>query len=196
MSLSEVQYTQNKDISEHDCLIIINLQSIQNYEVEYKFSKSSSNKIIFWIPRCGFQLRITSKYICPEQKCEKTCKSEDVNKYVDREQSLFFLQGLRLLKGRLKFFSTFCIYLCNQEAITRRGQFSCSRVTAFSLTSLFLERSLRELRISFMSHKPVIETKTARNGIFDLLMTVDFLCRSLYLQYNALMNGTELSFSR
>ena len=123
------------------------------------------------------------------------CKSEDLRKYVDCDQSLFFLQGLRLLKGRLKFFSTFCIYLCNQEAITRRGQFSCSRVTAFSLTSLFLERSLRELRISFMSHKPVIETKTARNGIFDL-MTVDLLCRSLYLQYNALMNGTELSFSR
>ena len=48
MSLSEVQYAQNKDISdlEHDCLIIINLQSIQNYEVvEYKFSKSSSDKI-------------------------------------------------------------------------------------------------------------------------------------------------------
>ena len=45
MSLSEVQYAQNKDISEHDCLIIINLQSTQNYEVEYKFSKSSSDKI-------------------------------------------------------------------------------------------------------------------------------------------------------
>ena len=49
MSLSEVQYTQNKDTSEHDCLIITNLQSIQNYEVEYKFSKSSSNKMKFGV---------------------------------------------------------------------------------------------------------------------------------------------------
>ena len=119
--------------------------------------------------------------------CEKICRLRAVSLFSSRPQAS---------ERPVKIFFTFCIYLCNQEAITRRGQFSCSRVTAFSLTSLFLERFLRELRISSMSHKPVIETETARNGIFDLLMTVDLLCRSLYLQYNALMNGTELSFSR
>ena len=82
---------------------------------------------------------------------EKICRLRAVS---------LFSSGPQLLKGRLKFFSTFCIYLCNQEAITRRGQLWCSRITAFSVTSLFSEGSLRELRISFMSHKPVIETKT------------------------------------
>ena len=53
-------------------------------------------------------------------------------------------------------------------------QFSCARVTAFSLTSLFLEPFWRDLRISFRSHKPDIKTKTPKNGIFDLLMTFDF----------------------
>ena len=48
------------------------------------------------------------------------------------------------------------------------------RVTAFSPTSLFLERFWRKLRISFRSHKQVVKTKTPNNGIFDLLMTFAF----------------------
>ena len=48
------------------------------------------------------------------------------------------------------------------------------RVTAFSPTSLFLERFWRTLRISFRSHKQVVKTKTPNNGIFDLLMTFAF----------------------
>ena len=47
-----------------------------------------------------------------------------------------------------------------------------TRVTAFSLTSLFLERFSREFRIS--SHKPVSNTKTPENDIFDLLVTFSF----------------------
>ena len=42
---------------------------------------------------------------------------------------------------------------------TRSEQFSCARVTEFSLTSLFLEQFWRELTISFRSHKPNIKTK-------------------------------------
>ena len=37
-----------------------------------------------------------------------------------------------------------------------------------------LERFWRKLRISFRSHKPVVKSKTPKNGIFDLLMTVGF----------------------
>ena len=56
----------------------------------------------------------------------------------------------------------------------RSEQFSCARVKAFLPTSLFLERFWRKLRIFFRSHKPVVKSKTAKNGIFDLLMTVGF----------------------
>ena len=41
-------------------------------------------------------------------------------------------------------------------------------------TSLFLERFWRKLRIFFRSHKPVVKSKTPKNGILDLLMTVGF----------------------
>ena len=65
---------------------------------------------------------------------------------------------------------------------TRSEQFSCARVTEFSLTSLFLERFWRELTISFRSHKPNIKTKNPKNGIFDLLMTFDFSFHFIFIK--------------
>ena len=81
------------------------------------------------------------------------------------------------------------------DPITRSEQFPWARVMAFSLTSLFLERFWGELRISFRSHKPVIKTKTPKNGIFDFFNEVSFSFVTSYI-YNALMNGAELPFSR
>ena len=49
-----------------------------------------------------------------------------------------------------------CIPL--QEPIIRSEQLSCARVSAFSRTSLFLERFWREFWISFKFHKPVSKT--------------------------------------
>ena len=45
-----------------------------------------------------------------------------------------------------------------QEPITWSEQLPCTRVTAFSRTSLFLERFWPEFRISLKSHKPVGNT--------------------------------------
>ena len=81
------------------------------------------------------------------------------------------------------------------DPITRSEQFPWARVMAFSLTSLFLERFWGELRIFFRSHKPVIKTKTPKNGIVDFFNEVSFTFVTSYI-YNALMNGAELPFSR
>ena len=48
-----------------------------------------------------------------------------------------------------------------------------TRVTAFSRTSLFLERFWREFRIS-KSHKPVSKTYRPKNDNFSLLMMLPF----------------------
>ena len=61
-----------------------------------------------------------------------------------------------------------------EQPITRSEQFPWARATAFSLTSIFLERLWRKLRIFVRFHKPVIKTKTPKNGIFDLLITFSF----------------------
>ena len=56
---------------------------------------------------------------------------------------------------------------CNQqEPITRSEQLSCTRVTAFSRTSLFLELFWRELRLSFKSDKEVNQTYRPKNDNF------------------------------
>ena len=61
-----------------------------------------------------------------------------------------------------------------QEPITRSEQLPCARVTAFSRTSLFLERFWREFWISFKFHKPVSKTYRPKNDIFCLLITFSF----------------------
>ena len=61
-----------------------------------------------------------------------------------------------------------------QEPITWSGQLTCTRVTAFSRTSLFLEHSWREFRIFFKSHKPVSKPYRPKNDNFCLLMTLRF----------------------
>ena len=88
-----------------------------------------------------------------------------------------------------------CTTCSSHELITLSEELPCPRVTAFSLTSLFLERFWGELRISFRSYKPVIKTKTPKNGIFDFFNEVSFSFVTSYI-YNALMNGAELPFSR
>ena len=57
-----------------------------------------------------------------------------------------------------------------QKSITRSEQLPCARVTAFSRTSLFLERFWREFWISFKFHKPVSKTYRPKNDIFCLLI--------------------------
>lgn len=47
-------------------------------------------------------------------------------------------------------------------------QLQCPSVTAFSLTSLFLERIWRKYKISLRSQKPVSKTKPSKNGILFL----------------------------
>ena len=49
-------------------------------------------------------------------------------------------QGNRKALARICEFHKIYFILCNQESITRSEQFLCAYVTAFSLTSLFLER--------------------------------------------------------
>ena len=66
--------------------------------------------------------------------------------------------------------------------------------TAFSLISLFVERSWCAFRLSSRSHKPVSKTYRPENWIFDLLMT--FSSFSVACTSNALIDGAELSFSR
>ena len=77
--------------------------------------------------------------------------------------------SIRLLLKRLRSFNPF-----NQEPITWSEQLPCTRVTALSRTSLFLERFWRECRISFKSHKPVSKTYRPKNNNFCLLMTLRF----------------------
>ena len=64
-------------------------------------------------------------------------------------------------------------YICGQllhlwprQPITRSEQLPSARVTAFSRTSLFLERFWRKCWISFKFHKPVSKTNKPKNDIF------------------------------
>ena len=68
-----------------------------------------------------------------------------------------------------------CMGLCQcRKPINWIEQLPCTHVTAFSQTSLFLERFWRELRISFKSHKAVSKTYRPRNDIFFIVMTLCF----------------------
>ena len=69
-----------------------------------------------------------------------------------------------------------------QEPITLRGQLPCTRVTAFSWTSSFLELFLHEFWISSKFHKPVSKTYRPKNDIFWLLITLNFLFWYLILR--------------
>ena len=61
-----------------------------------------------------------------------------------------------------------------QEPISGSEQLPRARITAFSRTSLFLQRFWRELWISFKFHKPVSKTYRPKNDIFCLLITFNF----------------------
>ena len=67
-----------------------------------------------------------------------------------------------------------------------------TRVTAFSRTSLFLERFWREFRIS-KSHKPVSKTYRPKNDNFCLLMMLRFL---MSYTSDAFIDEAEIPFSR
>ena len=69
-----------------------------------------------------------------------------------------------------------CTTCSSHEPITLSEELPCPRVTAFSLTSLFLElfRLFRYFRKSFKFYKPVTKTLSHQNGIFVLLMTLFF----------------------
>ena len=66
-----------------------------------------------------------------------------------------------------------------QEPITWRVQLPRTLVTAFSRTSLFLERFWRDFRISFKPHKPVSKTYIPENDNLFVLMTLRFPLRYL-----------------
>ena len=68
-----------------------------------------------------------------------------------------------------------CTTCSSHEPITLSEDLPYSRVTAFLLTSLFLELFRREFRKSFKFHKPVTKTLSRQNDIFVLLMTFTFL---------------------
>ena len=71
----------------------------------------------------------------------------------------------------------------NQKPIIRSEQLPCAHVTAFSRTSLFLERFWREFWISFKFHKPVSKTYRHKNNyIFCLLITFSFQFDILYFE--------------
>ena len=79
------------------------------------------------------------------------------------------------------------------EPIIRSKQLSCSGATAFSPSSLFLEKfGANFSRISFQSHKLVRKTYAPENGIFDLLMSFIFV----YYPSSALKDGAELLLSQ
>ena len=80
---------------------------------------------------------------------------------------------------------------CSQEAMTRREQLACTRVTAFSPTGLLIERFWCELRISFKSHKIASKTHRPKTGIFNLQMTFTFPLLISYIP-NALIEGVYL----
>ena len=56
-----------------------------------------------------------------------------------------------------------------QEPITRSEQLPCARATAFSRTSLFLERFLARILNIFKFHKPVSKTYRPLFSLFDIL---------------------------
>ena len=71
----------------------------------------------------------------------------------------------------------------NQKPIIRSEKLPCVRVTAFSRTSLLLERFWREFWISFKFHKPVSKTYRHKNNyIFCLLITFSFQFDILYFE--------------
>ena len=53
----------------------------------------------------------------------------------------------------------------NSSYITRSEQLLCSRVTAFLITSLFLEQFRREFWIPYKSHKPDRKTYRSEKGL-------------------------------
>ena len=57
----------------------------------------------------------------------------------------------------------------NSSYITRSEQLLCSRVTAFLITSLFLEQSWREFWIPYKSHKPDRKTYRPEKGLLRKL---------------------------
>ena len=70
-----------------------------------------------------------------------------------------------------------------QEPITRNEQLPCTHVTAFSRTSLFLERFWHEILIYFKFHRePIIKTYRPKNDIFCLLIKFSFLSDILYFE--------------
>ena len=78
------------------------------------------------------------------------------------------------------------------EPIIRSKQLSCSCVTVFSPSSLFLEKFGANFSIiSSQSHKLARKTYAPENGIFDLLMSFIFV----YYASSALKDGAELSLS-
>ena len=106
--------------------------------------------------------------------------------------------------------NTALISCCNELAAYRRVCDRCCReiwllvlkcnlyvlvfpCTAFSLISLFVERSWCTFRVSSWSHKPVSKTYRPENWIFDLLIT--FSSFSVACTSNALIDGAELPFS-
>ena len=64
--------------------------------------------------------------------------------------------------------------VARQGPITRSEQRPWARVTAFSLTSSFLERFWREFWISFKYNKPVSKTYRPKNDILCVLITFSF----------------------
>ena len=66
------------------------------------------------------------------------------------------------------------IYQLNQETITQSEQLPCARVTAFSRTSLFLERFWREFWIFFNSTNPSARPTDLKLVFFCLLITFSF----------------------
>ena len=75
--------------------------------------------------------------------------------------------------------------------MNRSEQFPCTRVAAFSLTSLFLEQFWSELRISLRFHKQIMETKPLKMALLIFSWRLVFLCHLLYL---ITRSWTERSF--
>ena len=61
-----------------------------------------------------------------------------------------------------------------REPIIRSEELPCARHTAFSWTSLFLERFWHKFWISFKLHKPNRKTYRFKNDIFCFLITFSF----------------------
>ena len=61
-----------------------------------------------------------------------------------------------------------------QDTISRSEQLSCACVTAFSRTSLFLERFWRKFWMYFKLHKPVCKSYRPKKCIFCLLIKFSF----------------------